>query len=684
MYNRDYVQVENFQDKIARLYPQEEYLPGLPEDIQKEIESGKRKFNSRTITFQVTDACNLRCTYCVTGDTNILMSDGTTKPISEIIVGDKIKTFPEYDSLELQESTVEQTYTREVDSYIKMTLSTGDILCITENHKIKRACYPDPYPTNEYMEAGRLSVGLTVCAYIDGRISYAKITAMETITEKTTVYNIGTDLHTYVANNFALHNCYQIAKKQHFMTFDIAKKFADMMLESSIKNNDYIDVETSPGVVFEFIGGEPFLAIDLISEISDYLINRMIEMNHPWRDKFMFSICSNGVLYMDERVQKYIRKHAKYLSFSISIDGNKKLHDACRIFPDGSGSYDIAIAGVKHFKEHYNGHMGSKMTMAPGNISYIYDAVCNLISLGYTEIFLNCVYEEGWTTEHASIMYGQMKQLSDFIIDNNYFSDHYLSFFDDSMFRPMDPADNQNWCGGTGAMISCDYKGDIYPCIRYMESSLGDSVEPLKIGNVYDGIMKDEKTIECVKCLRDITRESQSEEKCFNCPIASGCSWCSAYNYQCFGTANKRATFICIMHKSRALSNLYYWNKGFRKYAPWFRMGSWIPKEWALEIISEDEYQMLLNLASFNENDVKLIQNMIDNNEVPVEYMNYAREAVQTGQPVYTNNISAEGMEVIDDTTINSRFGKIFDDISKYDIDALSRTNGDHNHDVHN
>jgi len=37
----------------------------------------------------------------------------------------------------------------------------------------------------------------------------------------------------------------------------------------------------------------------------------------------------------------------------------------------------------------------------------------------------------------------------------------------------MDEDDNDNCCGGTGTdNFSIDYKGDIYPCIRYMESSL--------------------------------------------------------------------------------------------------------------------------------------------------------------------------------------------------------------------
>ena len=33
------------------------------------------KLKTRSITFQITDSCNLKCSYCLTGDTTILMSD---------------------------------------------------------------------------------------------------------------------------------------------------------------------------------------------------------------------------------------------------------------------------------------------------------------------------------------------------------------------------------------------------------------------------------------------------------------------------------------------------------------------------------------------------------------------------------------------------------------------------------
>jgi len=199
----------------------------------------------------------------------------------------------------------------------------------------------------------------------------------------------------------------------------------------------------------------------------------MITMDHHWLYRFRISICSNGTLYFDPKVQEYIKKHIKHLSFSISIDGNKQLHDSCRVFPDGTGSYDIAIKAVRHFRKNYRPFIGSKMTLAPSNINFLSDAVKNLINNEYTEIFLNCTYEEGWEVSHAKVLYAQLKELGDWLIKNGLYDKIYLSIFEPELFRPKNENDNTNYCGGNGEMLAIDWKGDLYPCIRYMESSLG-------------------------------------------------------------------------------------------------------------------------------------------------------------------------------------------------------------------
>lgn len=639
MYERKFQRTETFQDLIGRLYPIEDIAPEDRERILYDKDGNPISYIARTITFQVTDDCNL-C--CVPAGTMILLPGNEEKPIEEISIGDKILAFAEnsyHIYPMLGEYEVTATMSREVDDLLEIKTEDQSII-VTENHPL--LCIGAD-GIRCYKEARYISIGDSIFVLGKRQMVSRNVKSITKIHEHTTVYNLTTTSATYVANHIGVHNCsycYQINKKHNVMPFEVAKKFVDMILTSTKENNDYITVEASPGIVFEFIGGEPFLEIKLIRQISDYIVDTMQKMHHPWRDKFMFSICSNGLLYKNKEVQAYIEKYKYNLSFSVSIDGNKELHDSCRVRPDGSGSYDIAIDAVRHFRDHFRGKMGSKMTMAPSNIKYVYDAVKNLIELEYDEIFLNCVYEKGWEPEHATELYNQFKQISDYMIESGHFQDTYLSYFDDAGFRPMGEDYQQNWCGGTGSMIAVDYKGDIYPCLRYMESSIGDDIEPLIIGTVDKGFMFDEKTKKIVNDMRKITRKSQSEDECYYCPIGNMCSWCSAYNYQEFGTVNKRATYICIMHKSRTLSNIYYWNKGFKKYAPWFKFASWIPKEYALQVISEDEYNKLMSLIEFTDEDKALTKKMLDEGTVERGYIEYAKTALELGRPIFTNDIT--------------------------------------------
>lgn len=385
--------------------------------------------------------------------------------------------------------------------------------------------------------------------------------------------------------------CYQQNKGHHTMTFDTAKKLIDAILADDPKTSGYLTSHKALGVIIEFIGGEPFLAIDLIDEITDYFIGEMIRLGHPWATRYMISICSNGVHYFDPKVQAYIHKNLSHLSFSISVDGDKRLHDACRVFPDGTGSYDTAMAGVQHFMNVLGGDMGSKMTIAPENVRYVREAVKSLIANGYKHINLNCVYEDVWSPTDAAKLYWQLKGLADYLVENDLPDSVYISIFSgtDSHRR----TDDTNWCGGDGHMLAVDWKGDLYPCLRYMESSIGSAQAPYIIGNVYTGIGSCDEEQCRLNCLERLTVSSQSEQKCIDCPISAGCGWCSAYNYQTFGTVNRRATFICQMHQARVLATAHYINSWNRKIGRPERYEVLIPAEWAKAIIPRAEFDWL-------------------------------------------------------------------------------------------
>lgn len=391
--------------------------------------------------------------------------------------------------------------------------------------------------------------------------------------------------------------CYQINKHENYLSFDNAKKFIDMILEG---DNEYCPIDSSIGMTLEFIGGEPFLAIDLIDQVTKYTIQKMWDMNHKWLCRFRISICSNGTLYFEPKVQEYLRRYHKFISFSISIDGNKELHDSCRVFPDGSGSYDKAMAAVRHYRTTYHEEVGTKMTLAPSNVMHTFEAVKSLIENDYHTIHLNCIFEEGWTKSDATTLYYQLKELADYMIDNKLYNNDakgvFISRFADHNYKPMSENDNQNPCGGLGSMIAIDYAGNIFPCIRYMKSSLGDSVPEVIIGDLTTGIMKNDKYSALVEKMRSCDRRNQSTDECFYCPIASGCTWCSGYAYQYYKGFGRRTTFICDTHKAEALACAYYWNRYYLESGDEGYRENHCPKNWALEIIPEEEWNMIESL----------------------------------------------------------------------------------------
>lgn len=395
------------------------------------------------------------------------------------------------------------------------------------------------------------------------------------------------------ACNLRCSYCYQINKGARKMKLEDAKLFVDKLLSGKDGFDKYVSPSISPGITLEFIGGEPLLEVDLIDKIVDYFRMRCLELQHPWAEKFCISLCSNGVLYTDPAVQKFLQKNYDCISFSVTLDGNKELHDSCRVFPDGSGSYDIAVSAATDWMSR-GYYMGSKITISPTNLPFIFDALMHVVSLGYQEVNANCVFEAEWTEQHAKQLYQLLKQFSDFLLSEEKYRDLYCSLFLETLGRPKETSDLENWCGGTGVMLSMDPDGWLYPCIRYMESSLGQDQVPMRIGNVHTslGMCKEDK--ECVECLQCITRRTQSTDECFFCPIAEGCAWCSAYNYQVYGTADRRVTKICPMHKARVLANVYHWNNYYRKYGIDRVFDMWIPQQWAVQIIGAEEYNELV------------------------------------------------------------------------------------------
>ena len=361
--------------------------------------------------------------------------------------------------------------------------------------------------------------------------------------------------------------CYLVGKNtKERMTWDLAKQAIDYILDHEADMSE-------ESVIWDFIGGEPFLEIDLIDKICDYLKFEMFRRNHHWFNSYRFSFSTNGINYATDKVQHFIEKNHEHLSIGITIDGTKRKHDLNRIWKtaemeqgimpkpkEEQGSYDDVVKNIPLWLEQFPG-AGTKVTISSADIPYIKESVLHLYSLGIHEVNINCVFEDVWKDGDDKLFEQQLTELADAIIDGGYYTDYACSFFTEHVGKPMDcQSENQNWCG-VGRMLAVDAEGNFYPCTRFAQYSLRDKKAWI-IGNVNDGIDKNK-----LRPFLTLDRSTQSNQECMNCEVASGCAWCQGENYDAAETptAFQRSTAICKMHKARVRANNYYWNKLYRK-----------------------------------------------------------------------------------------------------------------------
>ncbi|MDO4629567.1 MAG: radical SAM peptide maturase, CXXX-repeat target family [Planctomycetia bacterium] len=342
--------------------------------------------------------------------------------------------------------------------------------------------------------------------------------------------------------------CY-ICGKNNFkkMTFEVAKKTVNYVLNNRIQFSNN-------AVIWEFIGGEPFLEIDLIDKICDYIKLRMYELNHPWFTNYRFNFSTNGLMHSDLRVQTFIEKNKTHLHIGFSIDGTPEKHDMMRVYPSGQGCYADMSKNIPLWMSQFT--RATKATIGHEDLPLLKDSVLYLWNMGIHEIAMNPIFENVWDENDPVIYEQQLISLADEIIEKNLFNENQCTLFDRNSGFAMNREENSNWCG-SGKMLAVDTEGKFHPCVRFAQYSLESKME-INLGDIDEGYLSNR-----LRPFLALGRLSQSPQKCIDCEVASGCAWCQGHNYDSADTDTiyQRATYLCEMHKARVRANNYLWNK---------------------------------------------------------------------------------------------------------------------------
>lgn len=190
---------------VAQMYPRLTFLQSLsflrrvdapPGDTSTSKLTSPRHYHPSQVGF-----------LCLTGDTEILMSDGSVKLIKDVVNGDFVKTF-DYNTKEITHTEIKNWFVQNTMQLVKVEFDDGTIIKCTPEHKFlsyTNTGFEEKYEMIEIINVGTKSV-LKINSM--NRLSPVKIKSIDEI-EPEPVYDFETvlDTHNFFANNICIKNC---------------------------------------------------------------------------------------------------------------------------------------------------------------------------------------------------------------------------------------------------------------------------------------------------------------------------------------------------------------------------------------------------------------------------------------------------------------------------------------------
>jgi len=353
--------------------------------------------------------------------------------------------------------------------------------------------------------------------------------------------------------NLACSYCYETDKQKHRMTAATACQCVDSLFQ--MDGGAIINEQTANGINLTFFGGEPTLNLDAVEAAVDRFQWMAVTRRHRWARNYVISLDSNGTLYFSEQMQRLLCRHKGHIICNISVDGSKESHDACRVFPDGRGSYDAAHRAMLHAIEHQY-MLSTKVTISPENLPYLAEGCVSLLH-HMEKVFCSCALEPDWQVSHARELFEQMKEITERLLSDPELCRKTCTLFGRWIKSGTPGPDRENYCGGIRTMIAFDADGVIYPCPRCMPlCSCGGRFQ---IGTAASGLGKTQAEQSCIQEMSQIMFWDKQDEECRLCPLVGSCPWCDANDFVQTGSILKKSKRICWMHRARALGTVYYW-----------------------------------------------------------------------------------------------------------------------------
>lgn len=278
-----------------------------------------------------------------------------------------------------------------------------------------------------------------------------------------------------------------------------------------------------------FYGGEPLLEFDLIKSCVNYINSCYSEKN------VNYSITTNGTL-LDLATCRYLQENN--FSITVSFDGPEEIHNRCRKFPNGEGSYQKVLHNLEGIAHFYKGQserikvLINTVVSPESDFSTIVDFYNNNKNLNMFWPRFDLVSDEGIDKpviyNDSFYIRNSIEELKCILnnlglLDNSYVSKLYLNektklVNSINSFSKVNGFPSRAHPSGTCIpgykRLLCTCNGSLYPCEKINEKS-----KVTCIGNIDDGI-----DIHQAKKLMNLAQVNNSS--CKKCWAFLHCSLC--------------------------------------------------------------------------------------------------------------------------------------------------------------
>lgn len=256
-------------------------------------------------------------------------------------------------------------------------------------------------------------------------------------------------------------------------------------------------------------GGEPFLELERIFFIQDYLKERGIDP--------CISVETNGLLLSDEVIDKLYKRD---IWTGVSIDGPEAIHDSQRVFRDGRPTHSIVEKNLIKLRDKFQGRVTVITTLTKGSAKYVRKIICYLVKdLELKNVKLNFVHKSSFVDNDTLCMNEDeiaecTREIFETFLEltgEGYDVGDYNIFtkMSNLICNAKEDACISGGCHGGRQMIVFDHNGDIYPCdvTDYPEECLGNIDEGVGLVDIVRRAMRNHTYF-----------AEKKEEKCEDCP----------------------------------------------------------------------------------------------------------------------------------------------------------------------